>query len=331
MVALDEWLEKQPAERFPRSGGNTYPTRFKAVAEYLNRDIHPHVESGAVLRDNGYLTDHGPEHIQKVIHHMSELIGDPEQLHPYETYLLLMASHFHDVGNIFGRAEHEKRAADVMAHIGPLGGDTVEHKAILQIAGAHGGASDGDKDTISRLPPSDHLFGVPVRFRALAAILRFADELSDDTARAARFPMKLGVIPKSSEIFHVYAERLNSVSFSRDTRAIELRFHADVADVTRKFGKGTTQVYLFDEILSRTTKMHTERIYCSRFMRNIVEVDEINVRLSIYKSPRHPTPAHKIEYSLRDRGYPATPSRFKDLCPELDHTGASLKRLVTKA
>jgi hypothetical protein len=98
---LDDWLLTRPESDFPTSAGIPHRTRLNAVAEYLKKEIHPHVEKGAMLRGDGYLTDHGPEHIDTVIRRASELVRPvPGQLTAYEAYLLVMAIHFHDVGNI---------------------------------------------------------------------------------------------------------------------------------------------------------------------------------------------------------------------------------------
>ena len=76
-----------------------------------------------------------------------------------------------------GGAEHEAKHAEVMAKLGStVGTEMVERQAILKIAKAHGGRVDGDKDTISHLLQEGFVLGKPVRYQALAALLRFSDE-----------------------------------------------------------------------------------------------------------------------------------------------------------
>ena len=81
-----------------------------------------------------------------------------------------------------------------------LGKDMVEKKAILDIAKAHGGKVNGDKDTISKLHDKGLILGNDIRYQKIAAILRFADELADDSQRAARYLDKddLDLIPPNS-------------------------------------------------------------------------------------------------------------------------------------
>ena len=93
-------------------------------------------------------------------------------------YVLLVAIHIHDLGNVYGRARHEKRLAEIMTHVGSrLGDDSVELKIIRDIAAAHGGKDSGGRnaDTIGALQPKEPFRSEVVRMRLLAAILRFAD------------------------------------------------------------------------------------------------------------------------------------------------------------
>jgi hypothetical protein len=180
---LVQWLSSQLPSEFP-SGGLPYPDRLANVFNYLAQYVYPHVEGGALLNDSGYLTDHGEHHIRTVIARAADLIfvGGKPKVSAYEVYLLLQAAHFHDVGNIFGRVAHEKRLSEVVAALGPLlGEDVPERRAIQQIASAHGGVVNGSKDTISKLPPVEPILGREVNFQALAATLRLADELADDS------------------------------------------------------------------------------------------------------------------------------------------------------
>src|ERR1700685_2144850 len=62
--SLVEWLRDCPKDKFPGHGSIDYYLRFLGIAEYLNNNVHPQVQSLAMIHDGGYLTDHGPEHIK---------------------------------------------------------------------------------------------------------------------------------------------------------------------------------------------------------------------------------------------------------------------------
>jgi hypothetical protein len=329
---LEEWLAGCEAG-FPSHTGIPHPRKYANVRDHLNANVHPHVEKGALLHGDGYLTNHGVEHVRTVISRAGDLIGDPAErpLEAYEVYLLLMAAHFHDVGNIFGREGHEKRAASIMEHLSQHIDDTVERRIILGIASAHSGNVDGDKDTISRLPATEFNRGVRVRIHALAALLRFADELADDRDRASRFPMALGVVPPSSRIFHEYAKSLTSVFVDRKDEAVDLAYDLYMAEAVQKYPKAGRKIFLLDEIYSRTLKMHAERLYCMRYMREVAPVRGINVQIRVFVSESQLAPKHAIKYSLSERGYPAIHFReFASLCPEVEWTGAKLRRALVQ-
>jgi hypothetical protein len=195
---LNEWLAICPKSQFPGSGATDYYERFKRIQDHLNQHVHPHVNAFAMRQDGGYLTDHGPDHIKTVIQRASRLAESPGcDLSAYEVYVLLVGIHLHDVGNIFGRDEHELKSDEIMEQLGPLlGDDTGEKFAIHKIAAAHGGRVNGNKDKIRALSETDSLLGQDIRPRLLAALLRFADELADDRTRAARFLIDMGRIPQ---------------------------------------------------------------------------------------------------------------------------------------
>jgi hypothetical protein len=248
-------------------------------------------------------------------------------LSPYEGYLLLAAIQVHDVGNIFGRKGHEKQHGQLEER---LGNETIEKRMITKIAEAHGGSVDGDKDTIVRLEQNDTILGKPVRPRLLAALVRFADELADDRTRAARFAVEHGVVPENSLIFHKYSEALHSVIVDIKGQAIDLHFEISDADARLRFPKGAKQVYLLDEIIERTLKMHRERVYCTRFMRPEITLDSVNAKITVYAAPTaeapYPAELKKIGYRLEDRGYPDSEYGVCDMCPELKtwHNGVPL-------
>jgi hypothetical protein len=304
-------------EDFPHQGSVNFQNRLMSVWEYLTNNIYPHIGAMAALVDGGYLTDHGQDHVKTVIARAAALVGTkPEVLTCYETYLFIAAVIFHDVGNIFGRPEHETKLGEVMQALGAiLGNEGPEIRAIWQIAQAHGGKSKkGDRDKISLLEPQSPVLGREIRLRVLAALLRFADELADDHTRAAKVLALLKIIPTSSEVYHKYASSLHSVLIKVPGDAIDLAFELSTDDVICEFGKGSGAVLVIDEIYERTLKMHFERIYCMRFLRPIVSIEQINVTISVY-GDRFSSEKLKLSYRLQETGYPDTDDKqIFDFC-----------------
>jgi hypothetical protein len=221
------WLSKrfqEDSSAFPGIGKKDYVADFLSLDKYLNENVHPHVETLARIADSeGYLTDHGPGHIKMVMHRACKIIDkslneggsfDPA-LRPYETFLLLMAIHFHDIGNRYGREGHEQRILDQMNDIPIMGSfSTAEKRTIAKIASTHGGKVGDSKDTIGQILPEGQqtLSDVTYRPQMIAAVLRLADELAEDSSRADNFALlQAHMIPEESQIYHKYAQRLDSV------------------------------------------------------------------------------------------------------------------------
>ena len=212
---LSGWLlsgYKDHAKQLPGAGKIHYESLLPSVHNYLNANIHPTVQARGALYDKGvYLTDHGPDHIDLVLKRASALVQTSKSrrtdyetkpqykplIDPYEACLLILAIHFHDVGNIYGRDGHEQRIMKVMETIGPLEPLDVFHKRVIaKIATAHGGNFNGDRDTIRHVEANEQFDG-EIRYRPqlLAAVLRLADELSDDHTRADLYGLRTGELP----------------------------------------------------------------------------------------------------------------------------------------
>ena len=314
-----------------------YHQRFQRLDAHLNTEVHPNINTGATARDDGWLTDHGVNHITTVMRRASDLVTTKGSilLTPYEAFLLLAAIHFHDVGNVFGRDRHERQITTVMGAMSDdlIGTDGVEKRMIRDIAMAHGGYADvesRDKDTIGLLswqpgtPPHDPCV------QLLAALLRFADELADDHTRTNRFLLQNELL-QGSEIYHLYADRLRSVLICPHDRAVKLRFEFTVRHATTLYRKGVgPSIYLYDEIVQRCLKMHRENIYCNRFMQPYVSIGRIDVTI-LLTTADYMTIVRKITFSLAQRGYPDRPATLREAAPDAEPTtGEQLHRILTE-
>lgn len=310
-----------------------YVKRYEYVSSTLYTKVHPYVQISATSRDGGHLNDHGPLHIEKVILRASQLIGgaDALKLSEYELYILLMAIHIHDIGNIFGRDGHEIRSMDVISAYGiDAGQDRIEWDCIFDIAEAHGGDI---KDKISELM-EETILGYDVRKPLLAAILKLADELAEDRSRAARFQLKAGQIVPEAELYHKISYSLHSVKIDSTSKSIKLSFDIEEQDLCKKYKKKKRgsddfeEVYLIDEIYSRTYKTHLEKIYCTRFLRPYIQFDVIRVDIRITlddSNDRNKRLKRNINYDLEEKGYPSGDNNgIYSICPHLEPAAGSI-------
>lgn len=326
---LEEYSRAQTTG-FPGGGKINFAILLQQLHDYLNKNVHPTVQQRNTLADSdAYLTDHGPAHIEQVMRRASAIVKTRECLHNelkdrqtakystclhlYEVFLLLAAIHFHDVGNMYGRAGHEEEILRVMDDVAclhdlPIG----VRRDIAQIAQCHGGTFRGSKNTIQRLPAGEaSTSDAYYRPQLLAGVLRLADELADDSSRADNFGLKQpGELPPTCLIFHKYAAALQ-VSISPLEGRIELRFDLNADDLSKPFQKkGATgdilDVYLLDEIYERTLKTYAEMDYCSRYMRELhSQFNTVAVRIHFYHSLRNSSEVcEPVRYTIGDRGYP---------------------------
>lgn len=271
-----------------------------------------------------FLNKHGKEHINKVREKAFEILKCFTHNMPscYEVFLILCSISVHDVGNFFGRVNHEKRIAGMLdSDCSQIIDDAVERRVIARIAGVHGGRIKGSKDTISLLKGTDTINNIEVREQLLAAVLRFADELADDNSRAIYPALDSGILGKASEIFHVYSSKLHTVKLLQNpvTKAwtVVLRYEIDEGTAKKQFYKGTDKVYLLDEIYERTLKMEQERRYCMRFLRAYCSIECINVGITI-DNKESVFDQETIEYTLQEKGYPDSSfSTIKDVDKEI--------------
>jgi len=287
---LENWLYKARDREYNLGKKINYNAHYEKLKEWLMANVHNEVTTGANLQNQKeLLNDHGPNHIDKVIEKASNLVDCKGcKLSPLEIYILLAAIQLHDVGNIYGREGHEITLQEIMMKAGEAcGRDEIERILIRKIAQAHGGKARGVrdvKDTIGQLNPKEPLIDGEVSARAIASILRFADELSDDKSRANTSLLKEGTLPKRSEVFHAYATCLESVLVKHDDRSVELHFRIPKDFLIRKYGKLDSEVYLLDEIYERVMKVHRERIYFMRYCRRLIELDNILVYIDFYSN-----------------------------------------------
>lgn len=335
---LEDWLKNPPVDKL-KKGGDNYPffSKYEGFKDYLNKNIHNETTKAAIIAEIiktsdfdkiTWLNDHGQEHIKTVIQSASLLVESKEcDLNPREVFILLNAIQVHDVGNFYGRHNHEKKIIDAIKDgLSPAVFDRKEVKLIKDIAQVHGGSyieKDGKKtkNTFKSITsPTSNSDSYVIRLHLLASILRFADELADDKNRADVKSLREKKMPKGSEIYHAYALCLEPAIINHEERRIELHYYINKEDLFNKFGKydfdsdSILERNVLEEIYDRTLKIHYERVYCSKFWKKNIDIESIWVKIEFYSDiyeEIHP----EITYTLTDSEYPSKDGlTIFDLC-----------------
>ncbi|MBY8959388.1 hypothetical protein J1G18_19025 [Pseudomonas sp. MIS38] len=324
MQALEVILKEKckEATKFPRMH-NDYFIQYCSFLNKLRVDIYPQIDTGLGVnsKNPGYYTAHNAEHFDEVVRYAGDLlnaniedIANWKILQPYELYILLVAIRIHDVGNIHGRDDHEKKCFQFLReHSELLGGDTSELKIIARIAEAHGGKVNGSRDTIGTLNTNDLVGTIRIRSRLLAAIVRFADEICENSGRAAKYLLKHGNLPAHNLIYHKYAASILGSVYGSDDKRVNIQFVLTTDDVSQSWGcedrkqedgSFINSVYLIDEILDRLEKMDRERKYCNIHTRGTYAVESIRASIEIVDAKTHETLEKIPVPELMDEGYP---------------------------
>lgn len=305
-----------------------YFAQYQQLLNVFRTQYYPKVDAGLAANsaEPGLFTAHDSDHFDQVVFYAGELVNAESslmrdmtsatsELNAYELYILLVAIRVHDVGNIYGRGDHEKKCFQILVDIGGAAGlDNREKKAIANIAQAHGGrTSTQSKDTIGPLDLKLMANNVSYRPKLLAGIVRIADEICENKSRAANVLLLQRNLPKHSEIYHQYAASLSGNRWSANDSALHLAFYATLSDVEKPWGcevrmdASNTQVsesYLLDEIFARLEKMDLERRYCNMFTREIFTIDAIKATIAVVTDDGHDPILTIPVPELSDRGYP---------------------------
>jgi len=246
---------------------------YVAARRYVIEQVVEHIGTA-----EPNLTDHGPRHLVDVMRRVNDLIGySPEYFRPLELYVLAVSILFHDVGNLHGRVEHQKKIAQIYGQVrGESARFRNERTAVLAIAGAHTGTTkDGTRDTLGSVNRLS-FEGETIRGQELAAVLRLGDELAEGPQRTSAYLQSISHYSPESAIYHAYA---NAVDYAVDNQpqgriAITLNINLQRHDQTLFVAQGVTLEAFLKLSYHRIVKLDQERRYCKHFspiLRNLAE------------------------------------------------------------
>lgn len=330
-------IAKDKPETFP--GNNDYWERYWSMLTVLREQFYKKINVGLAVHSGsiaGIYTDHSGDHFDEVVKYAGKLAGidndeETSHLRPFEVYLLLMGIRLHDVGNIFGRAGHEKRALDVFkASTAVASRDRFETQAINKIALCHGGKrADGSKDTISELAETDHLgSSTPFRPRMVAALVRLADEICEHRGRVSHHDIESGVIPSQNLLYHLYADAIRSSVVNRREKSVTIEYVLHKKYLVAPYEVSSdphATKYLLDEVIDRLAKLNLERIYCNQFLDPPLQISLVRATLNIVDGPEEDEQElfkHTVE--IRPEGYPTEDMGWRKQVQ--GYTGSEMKQ-----
>jgi hypothetical protein len=228
---IEKYLESTLTEKLGNEKGKDYYAHYQSARSYLVQNILPNIK--AIEPE---LTDHSEKHIENVLNNAWHLLDtEKTQLSEYDLYILCLSILLHDVGNINGRKEHNKKIADIYNAIRNNNTDfNTERQLVLNAVKAHCGTTNaGSRNTLAEVEIKSPLRGEPVQLREIASILRFADELAEGPQRTSDYLIDTNKISDKSKIYHRYAQITNPF-IDRGNERVVLQYHIDTKNETKE-------------------------------------------------------------------------------------------------
>jgi len=263
--------------------------KYITMKDYLATQYYPWIQANCP-----YFTDHGQLHIESTIETASQiLLPSPknlEKLHALDFYLLLCAIIWHDAGNVYNRSSHAMQVSQMVQEINKeIFYSPTILRLVTELVKAHKG-EDG-LEVPSR--EQDCVIGTKtctVYPRALAAVLRFADEISENRSRISPALLTEGKVPKENKIYWEYANCVvgSRADPLRERIVVTVEIEADRAtekypcpEECMRYSGRDGSISLIEYAISRLQKMNNERAYCAREFGMYTSIREIEVRLML--------------------------------------------------
>jgi len=260
--------------------------RYMMMKAFLRREYYPWIQASCP-----YYTDHGQHHIESVIKTASLLVGKFNLLIHLDIFLILSAIIWHDAGMVYGRTGHQNQVGRMLQNIQQLAFIDVTIKRLIEdIVKAHsgeGGLAIPQRDQDCTLNGSTFT----VYPRALAAVVRFADEVSENRSRVSE-----SIRPQLHEDNLILWDYASCISAARPEPArqrvvVSVELH-DGASITKyrcptefcSYADGDGKICMVQYVICRLQKMNRERAYCNPEFRKYSEMREITVRMMVIKA-----------------------------------------------
>jgi len=231
-----------------------------------------------------------------------------------DIFLVLSGVIWHDVGLVYGRSNHPdvSKITDqvkIMAF-----GDPDIHRFVDEISLAHAGR-DGLRVPQRREQYSTANETYTVFPKALAALVRFADEISENRSRISQTILQAG-IPSQNRIYWEYANCISGSFAEPEKERIRLNVSVPSDKVKTEFECNdfptrcdNSKITLIEYLVCRLEKMNNERAYCGPEFERLVRIKQIVAYFKLLQGTRR-LEDHDIrivmgDSGLRRTGYPA--------------------------
>ena len=268
------------------SDAEDFYAKYIGMKNYLEDEYYRWIQA-----ECPYFTDHGERHIASVIQSTSQLLqphlkARSSELSSLDLFLILVSILWHDVGNVYGRSGHAARVAEMTKDLKKIGFPNPDvHRLVVEISKAHSGneglSTPRDREDCSTAKKTYTVFP-----SALAAVVRFADEISENRTRASE--ELLPSVPNENRIYWEYALCVAASVADPLRQRVRVTYSIPQSSAAKKFQCedyperfGNSEVSLIHYIICRVEKINTERVYCSPHFNRYVNMRELEVSLTL--------------------------------------------------
>ena len=264
-------------------------SRYGSMKKHLETEYYRWVQANCP-----YYTDHGEQHIRSVIECASLLLKEQlhesrsDELSSVDIFLLLSSILWHDVGNVLSRSKHHELVAELTKKVKSLGFPNPDlQRLVNEISLAHKGPN-GLAKVRSHEDLSTNHKNYSVYPSAIASLLRFADEISENQARISHAIKDK--VPDDNKIYWEYASCVSASIPVPSQQVVRLTVNMPLEKATlpflcndypHRFPSG--EITLVEYILCRIEKMNNERAYCMSALSRYVTVKELEVRFTLMR------------------------------------------------
>lgn len=294
-------------------------TCYLALREKICVELLPLISSR-----QPFINDHTRTHLLRVLKHIENLLArhfpraedgpdipESREVCWADSMIVLNALVWHDLGNIRGRLGHAKQVHDLFETIAPRLYEDRLAELVKQVAEAHSGTG-----AIERIIPNSFaaqaFHGEDIHPQFLAALLRFADELDEDSHRIATSDYAtMDLVPADAQRFWFFNNvntSIRVVSHASDfgTNAPWVEIHSRIPQ--SRFDEGipngaNATTPAMTEYLRRVLKIEAERRYCNPYLRKAYHhagVAGIRVSINAHEGPGDRSQDSVINFELSD-------------------------------
>jgi hypothetical protein len=280
---IEKYLEKILKKELGQYDGVNYFADYVKARHDLVEAILPNIKI-----TEPSLTDHGASHVANVLKNAWQLLTYHDAGKKMETikkftaldlYVLCLSVLFHDVGNINGRSNHNRKVLNVYNYVRNNSSKYYDEKRLItKTAEVHCGETNtGSRDTLldigNELYP---LSGNPIKLLEISSILRFADELAEGPQRTSDYLLRTDKITPESQIYHKYAD-ITHIFIDRDGGRIVLRYDINIKNETID-SLEKLLLYTYKRIM----KLDEERKYAKFYSKYLAPFMQTEITFNFY-------------------------------------------------